>query len=63
MDDLQYPINVEILRMIGNDVSGNVMLFTISYLREDENTHKLVVSDNFELEKDLAIYDIKDGAP
>ena len=58
MDELQYPINVEILRMIGDDVSGNAMLFTISYLREDENTHKLVLSDDLELEKDFKIVDI-----
>ena len=59
MDELKYPINVEILRMIGDDVSGNAMLFTISYLREDENTHKLVLSDDLELEKDFKIEDIK----
>ena len=45
--------------MIGDDVSGNAMLFTISYLREDENTHKLVLSDDLELEKDFKIEDIK----
>ena len=58
MDELEYPLNVEILRMGGKDVSGNDIFFKITYLREDVNSYKMVISDGtdsrtFELEKDL----------
>ena len=53
MDELEYPLNVEILRMGGKDVSGNDTFFKITYLREDGNSHKMVLSDGPELEKDL----------
>ena len=61
MDELEYPLNVEILRIGGKDVSGNDIYFKISYLRQDENSHKIVISDGPELEKDLKIFeDIRD---
>jgi len=61
VDELEYPLNVEILRMGGKDLSGNDTYFKISYLRQDENSHKIVISDGPELEKDLKIFeDIRD---
>ena len=63
MNELEFPLNVEILRMGGKDVSGNDIFFKITYLREDENLHKMVISDGTdsrtsELEKDLKFEDI-----
>ena len=53
VDELEYPLNVDILQMGGKDVSGNDIFFKITYLKEDENSHKMVISDGSELEKDL----------
>ena len=53
VDELEYPLNVDILQMGGKDVTGNDIYFKISYLKEDENSHKMVISDGSELEKDL----------
>ena len=58
VDELEYPLNVEILRMGSKDVSGNDIFFKIAYLREDGNSHKIVISDGRELEKDLKFEDI-----
>ena len=59
--ELEYPLNIEILRMGGKDASGNDIFFKITYLREDGNSHKMVISDGPELEKDLKIFeDIRD---
>ena len=63
MDELEYPLNVEILRLGGKDVSENDIFFKITYLREDENSHKMVISDGTdsrtpELEKDLNFFSI-----
>ena len=59
-NDLEYPLNVEIMRMGGKDVSGNDIFFKITYLREEKNSHKMVISDGtdsrtLQLEKDLKI--------
>ena len=53
VDELEYPLNVDILRMEGKDVLGNDINFKISYLSKDENSHTIVISDGPELEKDL----------
>ena len=63
MNELEYPLNVEILRMGGKDISGNDIFFKITYLREDGNSHKMVISDGTdlrttELEKDLKFFSI-----
>ena len=63
VDKLEYPLNVDILRMEGKDVSGNDIFFKITYLKEDENSHKMVLSegtdltDATELEKDLKYFE------
>ena len=63
VDELEYPLNVDILRMGGKDVSGNDIFFKITYLSKDEDSHKMVLSegtdstDATELEKDLKYFE------
>ena len=57
VDELEYPLNVDILRMEGKDVSGNDIFFKITYLSKDEDSHKIVISDGPELEKDFKIFE------
>ena len=59
MIEVTYPLNADILRMEGKDLTGISTSFTISYTSEDENTHELVITNSAETEKDCKQYSLR----